>query len=572
MLNYRRLSRPLLLPLSLLAALAGPAALAPAAHAESLLMRPTGLFGDFLAGRFAERQDDTSYAALELLEANRGDPEDSELRRQAFVACVLDERPEALALARQLQDDPAAQLFLADQEAAAGNWGAAEQRFRALQHDAPTQLVQPLLIAWAQAGAGKTDAALATLQPLMQTDRLRGVYALHAALIADLAGRDTDADRLYRDAQTAYNGVNIRLAEILASWQARQGDTAAAAATLDTLPRVDQGLGIILPQLREQMTVRPVMSATDGIAEAYLALAGSLRQEDSPEFALFLLRLALDVRPSLTAARLVMSDTLEASRHQARALAVLAAVGANDPLNGLVELRRAGIELQLGRKDEAVQRLERLAAANPGSSEALMRIGDIRRGQSRYPEALDAYTRAIQRVGEPARADWPMFYARGIAYDRAGQWDKAEADFDHALQLSPDEPYVLNYLGYSLTEQNRDLDRARQMIEKAAELRPNDGAILDSMGWVLVRQGNAREAIRWLERAVESESEDATINAHLGDAYWAVGHKLQAEFQWRRALNLNPEPADAAKLEAKLRDASAAGAATPAAANATRLQ
>ena len=561
-----------LLPLSLLAALASSAALTPGAHADSLRMRPSGLFGDFLAGRFAEQQDDTSYAALELLEANRNDPTDTELRRQAFEACVLDERPEALALARQLPGDTGAELFLADQDAEAGKWAEAEQRFRALGQDGPTQLVEPLLVAWAEAGAGKTDAALATLQPLMQTDRLRGVYALHAALIADLAGRDPDAGRLYRDAQAAYNGVNIRLAEILASWQARQGDAAAATATLDALPSVDRGLGIILPQLREQVAVRPVMSATDGIAEAYLALAGSLRQEDSPEFELFLLRLALDIRPSLTAARLVMADTLEASHHSARGLSVLSAVGANDPLNGLVELRRAALEVQLGRKDDAVQRLEHLAAANPASPEPLMRIGDIHRGENRSTEALDAYTRAIQRIGEPTRADWPMFYARGIAYDRGGQWDKAEADFDHALRLSPDEPYVLNYLGYSLTEQNRDLDRARQMIEKAAELRPNDGAILDSMGWVLVRQGNAAEAIRWLERAVESESEDATINGHLGDAYWAVGRKLQAEFQWRRALNLNPEPADAAKLEAKLRDAGSAAIATPAAATATRLQ
>jgi len=561
-------SLALILPLTLLAS----AALTPRARADSLLMQPTGLYGDFLAGHFAQQQDDTGYAALELLEANRNDPHDLELRRQAFIACVLDERPEALALARQLPGDPGAELFLADEEAAAGNWAAAEQRFRSLPSEAPTQLVQPLLIAWAEAGAGKTDAALATLQPLMQTDRLRGVYALHAAMITDLAGRNADADQFYRDARAASNGVNIRLAEILASWQARQGDTAAATATLEALPRVDQTLGIVLPQLREQMAVRPVMSATDGIAEAYLALAGSLRQEDSPQFALFLLRLALDVRPSLTAARLVMADTLDASRHPAKALALLAAVGANDPLNELVELRRAGLELQLGRKEDALRRLERVAAANPASPEPLMRIGDILRGANRFAEAEDAYSRAIQRVGEPTRADWSLFYARGIAYDRASQWDKAEADFNRALQLSPDEPYVLNYLGYSLTEQNRDLDRARQMIEKAAELRPNDGAILDSMGWVLVRQGNPAEAIRWLERAVESDSEDATINGHLGDAYWAVGRKLQAEFQWRRALNLNPEPADAAKLEAKLRDAGVPAAASPAAANATRLQ
>ena len=118
--------------------------------------------------------------------------------------------------------------------------------------------------------------------------------------------------------------------------------------------------------------------------------------------------------------------------------------------------------------------------------------------------------------------------------------------------MAPDQPYVLNYLGYSWADMGQHLSQARDMIEKAAQRRPNDGAIVDSLGWVMLRQGDTDDAVRTLERAVELEPEDAAINGHLGDAYWAAGRKLEATYQWRRALTFNPEPADAVKLEAKL--------------------
>lgn len=563
MQNARSLPRWIFVALALLSAPAASQLIAAPARAESQVMHPSGIYGSYLAGRFAERQDDMSYAALELLEANRSDPSDIGLRKQAFLACVLDGRPEAVGLAKQLADDPAAQLFLADQSAAAGRWNEAEQRYLALPRDTLTQLVQPLLVAWSQQGAGRTDAALGTLQPLLQSDHFRGVYALHSALIADLAGRDADADRLYRQAQAEYGGNNVRLAEILASWQARRGDTAEAKQTVESVSQIGPGLAIVVPGLSAQMALRPVMSATDGITESYVALAGSLRQQDSPDFTLLLLQLAIDLRPSFTAARLLMVDALESAQHPGKALAALRPIADSDPLHALVELRRAGLEQALGHKDEAVRLLEQVARENPQSPEPLMQIGDIRRSEGKYADAVSAYDEAIARAGEPTHADWMMFYARAIALDRAHRWDKAEADLQHALQLSPDEPYVLNYLGYSWAEQGRNLDHARQMIQKAAELRPNDGAIMDSLGWVFMRLGNTAEAIQWLERAVEVDSEDATVNGHLGDAYWAAGRKLQAQFQWRRALTLNPEPDDAAKLEAKLRESSITTAAKP---------
>jgi tetratricopeptide (TPR) repeat protein len=395
--------------------------------------------------------------------------------------------------------------------------------------------------------------------------RFRGVYALHAAMIADIGGRTADAARLYHTAQTEYGGTNLRLAEALASWQYRQGHKQDAEETLRALTEGGDDLSLSQTLLVAAAAHRPVNKATDGIAEAYLALAAALRQQDATDFSLLLLRLALDLRPDFTPARLLLADIMQSSKHYDNALAALAPVPADDPLAPVVRLRRAALEDQLGRTEEATQQLEQLARDFPDSPLPYAQLADTLRAKNRFPEAIQAYDRAIARQGEqPRRSAWPLFYARGIAYERSHQWPKAETDFQRALELAPDQPSVLNYLGYSWADQGSHLARAKQMIERAAELRPNDGAIVDSLGWVEFRQGNGREAVKTLERAVELQPEDASINGHLGDAYAAVGRKREAEFQWRRALTLNPEPDEAARLEAKLHEAAVTpeGAAT----------
>jgi Flp pilus assembly protein TadD len=189
--------------------------------------------------------------------------------------------------------------------------------------------------------------------------------------------------------------------------------------------------------------------------------------------------------------------------------------------------------------------------------------GDILRAKGRFADAAAAYDRAVNLVPQPTRLNWPLFYDRGIALERSHNWARAEADFEKALELSPEQPFVLNYLGYSWAEQGRNLAKARQMVERALQERPNDGAIVDSLGWVMLKQGDVAGAIKNLEHAVELEPEDATINGHLGDAYAAAGRKLEAQYQWRLALSFKPEPDEVPKLQAKLRDGEQASSAAP---------
>jgi len=155
-------------------------------------------------------------------------------------------------------------------------------------------------------------------------------------------------------------------------------------------------------------------------------------------------------------------------------------------------------------------------------------------------------------IGQPERRHWFLFYVRGIAYERSGRWEEAERDFRKALELEPDQPNVLNYLGYSLVEKGIKLDEALEMIRKAVEKRPNDGYITDSLGWALYRLGRYEEAVEPMERAVELTPLDPVINDHLGDVYWMVGRKREARFQWKRALSFGPDEKDAARIRRKL--------------------
>jgi tetratricopeptide (TPR) repeat protein len=513
-----------------------------------------GSFGAYLEGRFALEEADADHAAERLLKALSSDPGNAELVQQAFLATLMSGRPEAARLARELPDNQAAQLLLGDVEAKNGNWEAAEQHFNRLPRQGLTQVLQPLLVAWAQQGAHHTDAALATLRPYVEGQRFRGVYTLHAAAIADLAGRTAEAARLYRIAQSEYGATNLRLVQFLASWQARQGHPAEAQKTIRGLTEGIDEMSIVIPAMNAAVSVRPVTRATDGIAEAYLALAAAVRQQDAADFSQMLLRLALGLRPDLTSARLLLADIQTSEGHPSQAEATLAPVGAGDPLLALVRLRRAGLAERGGNTEQAIAELEHAAREYPDSPMPLAQEGDLLRSKNRFADAVAAYDRALARMKAPLRSAWPLFYARGIAQERSHDWPKAQADLQRALELSPDQPYVLNYLGYTWADQGQHLQQALQMLTRAVELRPNDGSIMDSLGWVLLRQGDTGVAVKTLERAVELMPEDATINGHLGDAYWASGRKLEAEFQWRRALILKPDPEEQARLEKKLHE------------------
>jgi len=513
--------------------------------------------GNFLAGRFAQDHHDLTAASDYLQRALAGDPENLELLQRTYIALAIDGRLDEAAVVakRLLQFDGEAgiaALLVAEQDARAGNWAAVEQRAASLPHRGLTAFMGPLVGAWAKVAQGRTDAGLEALAPLAQNSNFAALHDFHSALINDLADRRKAAEQDYLGTLAGSGGLTLRTVESAAAFYRRTGQNDKANAVvgryLQQHPE-SESLGIGLTAAS-----RPVATPLAGLAEAYFGAAGSLRQGSAPDLALIFGRMALDLDPDMPLAQLTVADTLQGLGRLEDANVLYAKVPADSPVFWSAKLRLAANQDDLGDVDGAVQTLEAISAQFPQRSDALLTLGDVLRRHQRWSESAAAYDRAIALLGPPKPDQWPLYYSRGIALERSKQWTRAETDFLTALQLQPDQPHVLNYLGYSWIEQGVNLDQARQMIEKAVEQRPTDGFIVDSLGWVYYRLGDPKRAVEVLQKAVELNPEDATINDHLGDALWVNGRREEARFQWQRALISNPEPELKATLDEKLKD------------------
>ncbi|TCR61106.1 tetratricopeptide repeat protein [Bosea sp. BK604] len=554
------------LALALLIALnVGASAQATTTRTTEPLEPADSLEGNYLAAIVAGAGRDLGAASVYLREAIKGDPQNNDLLERAFVAFLADgSMNDAFRAAEKLiQRDPSnglAQLAIGIRAIKQKNYSSARNHLQRGGRGRSADITATLLSAWSYAGSGQTNRAMEAL------DRLKGEpsYNLfrdyHAGLILDIAGRKQDAEKRLKSAYDAEK-TTLRLVDLWARFQARNGDFEGAAATyggfdrlLPNHPVIRDGLARVAA--KEQLP-RTVATPQQGAAEVLYGLASAGNRQGDEAAALLYLRFAIYLDPNHDLAVLTLGDILERGKQLEDAVAVYKGMPANSPLRPNSEIQ-AGLALEaLGKSDEAVKHLEGLIAAKPDDVDALSALGNIYRSRKRFAEAAEAYDKAIAKIGTPGRANWDLYYFRGIARERIKRWSEAEEDLRKALELMPEalgreRALVLNYLGYSLVDQHLKLDEALGMLRRAVELRPRDGYITDSLGWAFYRLGRYEEAARELERAMELRPSDPVINDHLGDVYWRVGRKLEATFQWNAARDLGPEPEDLVKIKKKI--------------------
>jgi tetratricopeptide (TPR) repeat protein len=547
-----------LLSAGLLAACAAPADRAVAAQDEA--PRPN-VFGAYLAGRHAQQIRDYGAAAEFFSRALRENPNDLDLITRTFRLELSEGNwPQVEALApRVIEDDPRdplANLFLSVAAVKRGDFAAADRDAGALPEEGLHRLATPLIQAWIKLGAGHYEKAAAALAPMGEVRGLGTLRDLHWAAIADLAGDAKTAAEKYDAVLKGSARLSWRAVDLVGNFYERSGRGEDARALYRRFaaenPNSDQADAALARAASTAVPPRRIPTAADGAAEALFDLASIVNQAETLDLALLYGRLALFLKPDLAPAQLLVADILEAQRRPQAALALNRAVDRKSLYGWMARLRVASNLEALDRTDEAISELKEMAAERPNRAQPLIALGDLLRQKQRYAEAAEAYDGAIARVGKPEQRYWSLFYSRGIALERAGDWPKAEADLQEALKLQPDQPLVLNYLGYSWVDKGVHLAEAFRMIERAVQLRPNDGYIVDSLGWAHYRLGEYGEATRWLERAIELKPQDPTINDHLGDVYWRSGREAEARAQWQRALLFKPEPDDAEAIRSKL--------------------
>ncbi len=526
------------------------------------------LEGNFLAAYIAGASRDTAAAATYYREAVKGDPRNAELLERSFVALLADgSLPEAFRAAERLTArdgaNGLAQLALGVQKIKAKQFAAARQNLQRGGKGAAADLTSTLLTAWSYAGAGEGKKALETINKL-KGERYYNVFRdYHAGLIAALVGDKVEAERRLKSAYDADRNT-LRIVDAYGRFEAESGRPDLAVAAYQEFDNVLPRHPIVrdaLDKLKAGKPLTPLIgSAQEGAAEVLYGLgsAGTSQGDELP--AVVYLRLALYLAPEHSLALLTLADTLERMKAPDRANEVFARMPASSPLKLNADIQ-IGLNLeQMGKGDEAIAHLDQVAKTYPNDIDVISALGNVQRSRKKYAESAQTYTRAIDLIGDqPARNYWTLYYFRGTSYERAKEWPKAEADLKKALDLVPatqpnGRAQVLNYLAYSWVDQNQNIDEAFRMLKQAVDLQPRDGMIIDSLGWAYFRLGRWDDAVRELEKAIELKPGDPTINDHLGDAYWRSGRRLEGKFQWQHAKDLNPEPEDLAKIEAKLKD------------------
>ncbi|MBF0356759.1 MAG: tetratricopeptide repeat protein [Alphaproteobacteria bacterium] len=560
-LAHIRFKHPSLAALSLALGLSACAAPPPASVSEegSALIAGSGS-GQYLAARHATYLHDTKTAADAYDQALAKDPNNVELLTRASVLKTAEEQPlRAQVLAERLLSlDPEAApavYILTVRDTKNGDFSKAARRLSTQPRRGLNSFVVPLLEAWANFGDKNIEKALEVLTPLKESSALMPLYGFHAGLINELAGRPEAAARLYESTLASPAGLTLRAVRVVGAFHLARGEKDKAQALFERYRTDNPDSSMLDPEAEaEAITkgIKPISTAAEGMAEALFGAAASLKQAGAADTALMLCRLAQELQPDFPLLKVLIGGILEDMNRLEEADAVYASIPASEPAAWPVRIRLAENLNRLKKVDEAETLLEQLATERPQRFDPLISLGDIRRQAKRFDQAADAYSRALSRMGKLEKRHWPILYARGIAFERSKQWPKAEADFKQALALEPDQPYVLNYLGYSWVEQGVNLVAARKMIEKAVDLRPTDGYIADSLGWVLYRLNDLKGAVRFMERAAELQPEDPVINDHLGDVYWTVGRKNEARFQWKKSLVFDPEPELAQAIKIKL--------------------
>lgn len=518
-----------------------------------------GGYGDYLAAVFAARTDDSDVASRFYNNVLALNPNNTDLRRITFYHGVLAGNDIAVQLAKG-QKDPISDLVLANDAIVKGQW---QDAYRYVSHppmDVFSQITYPLLQAWCLYGEGKKDQAIALLTKNSQGKPLSALYALHAGIMYSLAKDEVNAGVYFEKANKLFPGEDLLLTETYGNWLIRNHRAGKAEAMVSNLVKNLPFLAVSTQDLENNLQHFPLQNAQQAVAQVYLAMASLLQQELSSQqdddsdvdqkvankVALhteqIFLRLALKLNPNLSSAKMMLSGILAQEKHYEAAKDVLLPVAENDPLKTVIRLRVARLNALLDHNQEAEQEIKALIQAYPLSADITQALGDIYFDQKQFKEAVETYSKVIDLTQLMDSSIWPVFFARAVSYEKLGEWNKAEKDLKQALVFAPNEPMLLNYLGYSWVLKGKNLQEAQEILQKAVDIAPKEGAIRDSLGWAMMANEQYDEAVIQLELAAETIPQDPELNYHLGVAYWKTGRHQEAINQWNVALTCKPTP------------------------------
>lgn len=550
-------------------AAASAAKITPPANEPVIIGRVGSFPGAYLAGRIAEIDNNLPVAIAYYRQALVYDPSNQSMKRDLLLSYLTDgQLDEALPFAKALKNEPEVERFsrviLAIKAFNDKHYRTARTNLKLTQQSEMDRLATSLMSAWTHQGEGRPKDALASIEKLDGPVWYDLFKTYTAALIADSAGMKAQAEKFYAKAAADKEGGSAapdtyeRIIFSYADFKQRQGEKEAAIKLVEDAEQILSGR-VILREVRQKLIsgekLDPqIRTPQQGAAEILYALGTAINRGGAEAFATIYLQMSAELRNNHDATLFQLGDIAAKLRQPEKAIGYYSRVDAKSPYKRDAEMQLSLNLAETGKVDEAIEHLKNNLRSNDKDNRSYLALGGVYAQKDDFASAAQIYDQAVAEIKTPARQDWPVFYQRGIAYERLKQWDKAEPNFRKALELFPNQPQVMNYLGYSWVDRGENLEEALRMIRSAVEMRPQDGYIVDSLGWAYYKLERYNDAVIELEKAVKLRPEDPTINDHLGDAYWQVGRGLEATFQWNHAIAGKPEPAELTKIEQKLKN------------------
>jgi tetratricopeptide (TPR) repeat protein len=515
-------------------------------------------YGAFLAGRFAGTARDADSAADYYATAWELEPDSAILAERSFLSAVLSGHEETAIEAARVSalagdETRLARLFLAADALSARRYDDASAWLDADQLGPFNTFLAELMSDWARAGSGDIEGALARARSASVPGYAAAFLTLHRALLADYAGDATNADAAYQAAisESPFTRVAVALYGDFLLRQRRRDDAITLYDQYLRQNPIERSITEARRIAAETRRMPRRMTVSEAAARAVFGPSAALASQADIDLSVVYLRLTTRLDPDYAPAVILLAGALENTGLTEAAIEAYNTVP-EGPFRLPADIDRIWLRATQGDVDTALAEARELSEES-GAVEAQLVYADLLRSSGQYTLAAELYTRALEaREAQGLVPDWRYYYFRAICYEQSERWALAEADFQSALTISPNEAEVLNYLGYMWVIRGENIAEAFDMIERAAAIAPDQGHIIDSLGWAHYVRGNYALAVQHLERAVELSPEAPTINYHLGDAYWQVGRQLEARFQWERALGLDPDEDERAGLMARL--------------------
>lgn len=511
--------------------------------------------GHYLSSKFAQNNHDWQNANQFIHRLIKtGISSDSILQRAMILAMGSGNAQKAIDIAKSIKtnnpdkQNTITEIFLIVDAIKREDYKKAQILLKKMPHNSTVRFIGPFIKGWISAAQNTMD-----IKGLKQST----MQLYHAILISDYLNDHSDIERMIdkalkvEDIQLSERG---RIADLYGHVGLKDKATAIYKRILKDTPtndRIKAQLSALEKGTNEPL-FKKIHSAQDGMAKAFYDIASILSNESNEESARVFAHISLYLKPDMMKPRILLAEIDVNHKQYTNAISLYQSVPitANEYIQAQHDI--ANIYETTQRYDAALALLQNLPDADK-DVDTLIKIGNVYRNQEKFDLALKSYDRAAGTFEQSIPENyWHLHYVRGIAYEQAGDWPRAEQELTTALSMQPDHPYILNYLGYAWADKGIHLQQSLKMIQHAVNLRPSDGYITDSLGWVMYRTKNYKRAVPVLERAVELLPYDPTINDHLGDAYWQVGRLLEAKFQWKRAKNHSEDDKQIKEIEVKL--------------------